>query len=92
MRNIGCVHCQPLRLQPQLKNGENQRQERGNAWFLPFQTFAGERLTASKEAQRIDVVADQQVFGLLVVVEHHFVVFTADTGLLVATERGMRRV
>src|SRR5476649_2191577 len=45
-----------------------------------------------EEAQRIDVVAHQQVFGLLIVVEHHFVGFTADAGLFVTTERGMRRV
>ena len=46
----------------------------------------------SEEAQRVDVVADQEVLGLLVVVEHHFVGFAADTGLLVATEGGVRRV
>src|SRR3990167_5147838 len=46
----------------------------------------------SEKAHRVDVVAHQQVFGLLIMVEHHLVVFTADTGLLVATERRMRRV
>src|SRR5476651_932542 len=45
-----------------------------------------------EEPQRIDVVAHQQVFGLLIVIKHHLVVFTADPGLLVATERGVGRV
>ena len=49
-------------------------------------------LACSEEAERIDVVADEQVLGLLVVVEHHLVGFATDTGLLVATERGVRRV
>src|SRR5690606_5214123 len=46
----------------------------------------------SEETERIDVVAHQQVLGLLVVVEHHLVGLATDAGLLVAAERGMRRV
>ena len=42
-----------------------------------------------EEAQRLLGVAHQQVLGLLVVVEHHLVGLTADTGLLVATEGGV---
>src|SRR4029453_2061038 len=37
-------------------------------------------------------VADQQVLGLLVVVEHHLVRLAADARLLVAAERGVGRV
>ena len=45
-----------------------------------------------EEAQRIDVVAHQQVLGLLIVVEHHFVSLATHTGFLVAAERRVRRV
>ena len=37
-------------------------------------------------------VGDEQVLRLLVVVEHHEVVFAPDAGLLISTESGMRRV
>ncbi len=42
----------------------------------------------SEEAQRIGVVADQQVLGLL----HHLVRLAVDAGLLVAAERDLRRL
>ncbi|PNG63817.1 hypothetical protein TI06_23040, partial [Vibrio vulnificus] len=45
-----------------------------------------------EEAQRVDVVAHQQVLGLLVVVEHHLLRLATDAGLLVAAERGVGRV
>src|SRR6059058_469050 len=51
-----------------------------------------EALIGLEEAQCLGRVADQQVLGLLVVVEHHLVVLAADAGLLVATERGVRGV
>jgi hypothetical protein len=44
----------------------------------------------SEEAERVLRVADQQVLGLLVVVQHHLVVLPADAGLLVAAERRVR--
>ncbi|EAQ00328.1 carR [Janibacter sp. HTCC2649] len=46
----------------------------------------------SEEPELVRAVADQEVLGLLVVVEHHLVVLAADAGLLVATERGVRGV
>src|SRR3977135_4365702 len=45
-----------------------------------------------EEAELLGRVADQQVLGLLVVLEHHLVVLPADTGLLVPAEGGVRRV
>ena len=45
-----------------------------------------------EEAQRIDVVAHQQVFRLLIVIEHHLVRLTPHAGLLVPAKRGMRRI
>ncbi len=39
-----------------------------------------------EKAQFVGVVGDEHVFRLLVVIEHHFVVFTTDTRLFVATE------
>src|SRR5690554_4105038 len=47
---------------------------------------------ALEESQRVDVVADQHVLGLLVVIEHHLVRFATYTGLLVTTKGGMCRV
>src|SRR5208283_2809698 len=46
----------------------------------------------SEETERIRRVGHEQVLRLLVVVEHHLVVLAADAGLLVAAERGVRRV
>src|SRR3954469_18822429 len=46
----------------------------------------------SEEAQLLRAVADQQVLGLLVVIQHHLVGLAADTRLLVTAERGMRRI
>src|ERR1700734_4362449 len=46
----------------------------------------------SEEAELLRAVADQHVLGLLIVIEHHLVVFAADARLLVAAERRMRRI
>src|SRR5215470_16936380 len=46
----------------------------------------------SEEPELARRVADQQVLGLLVVLEHHLVILAADAGLLVAAEGGVRRV
>src|SRR5271156_3651512 len=46
----------------------------------------------SEEAQRLGAVAHQHVLGLLVVIEHHLVRLASDARLLVAAERGMRRI
>src|SRR5690554_5173377 len=45
-----------------------------------------------EEAQRTGAIADQQVFGLLVVVQDHLVGFAADPGLLVTAKGSMGRV
>src|ERR1700744_5366109 len=45
-----------------------------------------------EETLRVLRVGHEKVLRLLVVVQHHLVVLAADTGLLVATERGVRRV
>src|SRR5689334_10603366 len=50
------------------------------------------RCTMSEEAETLRRVADQQVLGLLVVVEDLGVVLTADARGLVAAERGVRGV
>src|ERR1700691_1788321 len=42
------------------------------------------------EDQRLGAVADQNVLRLLVMVEHHLMSLSADSGLLVAAEGGMR--
>src|SRR5579859_5471484 len=46
----------------------------------------------SEETERLVAIADEQVLGLLIVIEHHLVIFAADTRLLVATERSMCRI
>src|SRR5258708_27155375 len=46
----------------------------------------------SEEAQLVLAVADQQVLGLLVVVQHHLVGLAADARFLVAAEGRVRRV
>src|SRR3984957_6726055 len=43
----------------------------------------------SEEAELLRAVADQHVLGLLIMIEHHLVVFAADARLLVAAERRM---
>src|SRR5450631_1028539 len=43
----------------------------------------------SEEAELLGAIADQQVLGLLVMVEHHLVGFSADARLLVSAERRM---
>src|SRR6478735_7165645 len=45
-----------------------------------------------EEALRLRGIADQQVLRLLVVVQHHQMVFSTDARLLVPPERGVRRV
>jgi hypothetical protein len=46
----------------------------------------------SEEAERFGAVADQQIHGLLMMIEHHPVRFTADARLLVAAERRVRGI
>ena len=57
----------------------------------PDSTSPGHAL-GSEESERLCAVADQHVLGVLIVVQHHLVVFTADPGLLVTAEGGVRRV
>src|SRR4051794_7023987 len=45
-----------------------------------------------KEAHGAGAIADQLILGLLVVIEHHAMVFAADAGLLVTAECGMRGI
>src|ERR1700692_1221800 len=52
----------------------------------------GESGESSKEAKLLGTVAYQHVLGLLVVVEHHLMVFPADARLLVSAERRMRGI
>ena len=52
----------------------------------------GDALHASEEPELLRAVADEQILGLLVVVEHHLVILAADARLLVAAERRVRRV
>src|SRR6266540_4103858 len=47
-----------------------------------------EDTSCSEQAERLGAVADQQVLGLAVVIEHHGVVLPADAGDLVPAERG----
>src|SRR5690606_14499631 len=47
---------------------------------------------ASEESELLGRVADQQVLGLLVVIQHLGMVLPADPGLLVPAERRMRRI
>src|ERR1700747_161118 len=46
----------------------------------------------SKEAKGLGRIAYQDVLGVLIVVEHHFVIFAPDAGLLVSAECGMSRI
>src|SRR5690554_446293 len=46
----------------------------------------------SEEPERVGVIAGQHTLGLLVMLQRHLVGFTANTGLLVTTKRGMGRV
>src|SRR5580698_3462355 len=46
----------------------------------------------SEEPELLRGVAHQQVLRLLVVVKHHLVVLTSDTGLLIAAEGGVRGI
>src|SRR6266508_5851141 len=50
------------------------------------------RTVRSEEPGPVGGVADEQVLGLLVVVEHHLVVLPADAGLLVTAEGRVGRV
>src|ERR1039458_898053 len=45
-----------------------------------------------KEAELLGAVADQQVFGLLIVVQHHGVRLASDARLLVAAEGSVRGI
>src|SRR5437764_15492706 len=50
------------------------------------------RTRSLEEPKRFGAVRDQQILGLLVMIEHLAMVFATDTGLLVTAERGMRRI
>src|ERR1700756_3844275 len=45
-----------------------------------------------EETQRLLAIADEQILGLLVVVEHHLVSLATDAGLFAAAECRMRRI
>lgn len=45
-----------------------------------------------EKAHRVRAVADELVFRLLVMIEHHLVVFAADARLLVASKSRVRRI
>jgi ParB family chromosome partitioning protein len=49
-------------------------------------------MTMARRTRGLGAVADQEVLGLLVVVEHHRVALAADAGVLVAAERRVRRI
>ena len=49
-------------------------------------------LSRSEEAHRLRAVTHQQVFGLLIVIQHHLMVLAADPGLLVTAKRRMGRI
>ena len=53
---------------------------------------AANALPASEESELLWAVADQEILGLLVMVEHHLVGLAANARLLVAAECRMRRV
>src|SRR5579864_5831099 len=62
---------------------------------LPTAVRCAPTITTSfmlKEPQSFRRIADEQVFRLLIVIQHHLVRLAADTGLLVAAKRSMRRV
>src|SRR6202000_853075 len=71
-------------------SGAGRGSARGETMWFPH----GLSLRAAflEETLRVLRVGHEQVLGLLVVVQHHLVVLTADTGLLVPAERGVRRV
>src|SRR5262249_33513550 len=48
--------------------------------------------SASEEAKLLRAVADQQILGLLIVVEHHLMGLATDARLLVAAERRVRGI
>ena len=60
--------------------------------FRRWTPFTRKCRSPSEEPQCFGAVADEQILGLLIVVEHHLVVLAPDTRLLVAAERRMRRV
>src|SRR5690606_34709176 len=65
----------------------------GSRWLYRGRTHARSApVLRLEKTERVDVVAHQQVLGLLVVVEHHLVGLAADAGLLVAAERRMRGI
>src|SRR5262249_25491775 len=45
-----------------------------------------------KEAKRFWTIAHQKVLGLLIMIEHHLMGLAPNARLLVAAERGMRRI
>src|SRR3546814_1331726 len=46
-------------------------------------------LPISEQAERVLVIGDEQVLGLLIMVEHHPVIFTPEARRLVSAEGGM---
>src|SRR5690349_9634139 len=46
----------------------------------------------SEEAELLRAVTDQEILGLLIVIQHHLVGLATDARLLVAAERGMCRI
>ncbi len=61
----------------------------GGAHAPPCQTRNSDGL---KESHRLSAVADQQILGLLIVVENHFVRLAPEAGLLVSAECRARRI
>src|SRR5688500_15838879 len=60
--------------------------------MAPIASFRTLRRLGLEEAELLRAVADQEVLGLLVVLQHHAVILPADPRLFVATERRVRGV
>src|SRR4029453_4138404 len=54
--------------------------------------FCRHLTTRLEEAQGVRAVADEQVFGLLIMGKHHFVILAPNARRLIAGERRMRRI
>ena len=71
-----------LRNEPAGRHGDDSPNRLGTLGCLPKYPALWERTPEpiqSEKAERVDVVADQQVLGLLIVVEHHLVGLAAHT-------------
>src|SRR6266536_1625129 len=64
----------------------------GKSWRRDVRRRAADIWPPLEEAELLRAVADQEVLGLLIVIEHHLVGLAADTRLLIAPERRMRRI